>query len=58
MKMVAHPGKFVCPIREKTETVFRPITTGDVAGRLEKAGLLKALRIERERPIHRAGNSN
>lgn len=42
--------RFTCPIREKTETVFRPITTGDVAGRLEKAALLKALRIERDRP--------
>ena len=46
----------MCPIREKTDTVFRPITTGDVAGRLEKAALLKALRIERERPIHRDSN--
>jgi len=41
---------FSCPIREKTDTVFRKITTGDVSNRLEKAALLKALRIERERP--------
>jgi hypothetical protein len=35
---------------EKTDTVFREITTGKVNERLEKAALLKALRIERERP--------
>jgi len=51
MIMLKHPKHFTCPIREKTETVFRPITTGDVARRLEKAELLKALRIERDRPI-------
>lgn len=41
---------FKCKISEKTGTVFREITTGKVDQRLEKAGLLKALRIERERP--------
>ena len=51
MIMSKRPKRFTCPIREKTETVFRQITTGDVAGRLEKAALLKALRIERNRPI-------
>jgi hypothetical protein len=35
---------------EKTDTVFRTINTGDVAKRREKAGLLKALRRERNRP--------
>ena len=42
---------FICPIHEKTDTVFQEITTGDVAARLEKSALLKALRIERDRPI-------
>ena len=41
---------FQCPIREKTATVFRAIDTGDIAKRLENAALLKALRIERNRP--------
>ncbi|KAA0682504.1 hypothetical protein DTW90_36795 [Neorhizobium sp. P12A] len=41
---------FQSPIREKTTTVFRSINTGDVAKRRERAGLLKALRIERNRP--------
>jgi hypothetical protein len=41
---------FTCKISEKTDTVFREITTGKVTQRLEKAALLKALRIERERP--------
>ena len=36
---------------EKTDTVFREITTGNIDKRLEKARLLKALRIERERPM-------
>lgn len=44
-----HRG-FRCGISEKTDTVFREITTGKVDQRLEKAALLKALRIERERP--------
>jgi len=48
--MANRPHKFKCPISEKTQTVFRPITCGDVAGRLETAALLKALRIERDRP--------
>jgi hypothetical protein len=48
--MIKHKKLFISPIREKTDTVFREITTGNVAARLEKSGLLKALRIERERP--------
>lgn len=50
MTMTKSP-KFKCPISEKTQTVFRPIKSGDVAGRLERAALLKALRIERDRPL-------
>lgn len=50
MTMSKRLKRFACPIREKTDTVFRQITTGDVASRLEKAALLKALRIERDRP--------
>ena len=41
---------FTPKISEKTDTVFREITTGKVTQRLEKAALLKALRIERDRP--------
>jgi hypothetical protein len=41
---------FTCRLNEKTDTVFREITTGKVAKRLENAALLKALRIERNRP--------
>jgi hypothetical protein len=41
---------FQCSIREKTGTVFRAIETGDVGKRLQNASLLKALRIERNRP--------
>ncbi|TCR90180.1 hypothetical protein EV561_104408 [Rhizobium sp. BK376] len=41
---------FKCTMSEKTATVFRTINTGDVAKRREKAGLLKALRRERNRP--------
>lgn len=41
---------FQCRIREKTATVFRTIETDDIAKRLENAALLKALRIERNRP--------
>lgn len=44
-----HKG-FRCKISEKTGTVFREITTGKIDQRLEKAALLKALRIERDRP--------
>jgi hypothetical protein len=51
---VSHVSKvakgFQCSIREKTTTVFRSINSGDVAKRRERAGLLKALRIERNRP--------
>jgi hypothetical protein len=43
-------GHSHCGMSEKTDTVFREITTGKVDERLEKAALLKALRIERERP--------
>lgn len=50
MTMSKHAKRFKCPIQEKTDTVFRKITTGDVVGRIETAALLKALRIERERP--------
>lgn len=49
--MIKHRKLFIAPISEKTDTVFREITTGNVAACLEKAGLLKALRIERARPI-------
>jgi len=49
--MIKHRKLFISPIHEKTDTVFREITTGNVAARLEKSALLKALRIERERPI-------
>ncbi|MGV1758441.1 hypothetical protein [Rhizobium sp. P44RR-XXIV] len=49
--MTKHRKLFISPIREKTDTVFREITSGNVAARLEKSGLLKALRIERGRPI-------
>ncbi|MDE1996983.1 MAG: hypothetical protein KGI75_31075 [Rhizobiaceae bacterium] len=42
--------KFICRLSEKRDTVFREITTGDVDKRQERAALLKALRIERERP--------
>ena len=42
---------FHCTISEKTDTVFRDITTGKVDKQMEKAGLLRALRIERSRPI-------
>jgi hypothetical protein len=41
---------FQCSIREKTATVFRTIKTGNVAKRLQNAALLRALRIERNRP--------
>jgi hypothetical protein len=41
---------FQCPIHEKTGTVFRAIETGDIPKQLENAALLKALRIERNRP--------
>ncbi len=47
----SHEKRFICPIHEKTATVYRDITTGDVGARLEKAALLKAIRIERDRPI-------
>lgn len=50
MTMIKHRKLFISPICEKTDTVFREITTGNVAARLEKSGLLKALRIERGRP--------
>jgi hypothetical protein len=42
---------FRCTISEKTDTVFGAINTGNVAKRLERAGLLRALRIERNRPV-------
>lgn len=41
----------ICAISEKTGTVFREIKTGNVKERLEKSALLRALRIERERPM-------
>jgi hypothetical protein len=41
---------FKCGISERTGTVFRRIVAGDVDVCREKAALLKALRIERERP--------
>ena len=51
MAMTKVRRRFICPIHERTEKVFRKITTGDVSARLEKAALLKALRIERDRPM-------
>lgn len=48
---VAKHSAAKCPISEKTDTVFRKIKTGNVRERLETSALLKALRIERERPM-------
>lgn len=45
--------RFTCPVSEKTGTVFKEISTGDVPARVERAALLKALRIERNRPMRR-----
>lgn len=46
-------SRFKCPISEKTGTVFKGISAGDITARIEKAALLKALRIERDRPKRR-----